>query len=148
MSQQPRYNEDRFYRYPMNRIVAVIDDQAHVDTALRQLQEAGIDATAVNVLSGSQGARLLDSSGTKHGLLARLLRLAQQTAYEGDMLAAHQRALMAGHQVIYVPVSNRKEGAAVVEVLRANGGYFMHHFRRWGIEQLPGLTSGDGLSDL
>jgi hypothetical protein len=34
MSEQVRRNEDRFYRYPMRRVVAVIDDDAGVRAAL------------------------------------------------------------------------------------------------------------------
>jgi len=32
---QPRRNEDRFYRYPRRRVVAVIDDEVWLDAAAR-----------------------------------------------------------------------------------------------------------------
>src|SRR5688572_18366237 len=57
MSQQPRHNEERSYRYPMRRIVAIIDGDANLKTALDALQQAGLDVTKVNVLSGPEGAR-------------------------------------------------------------------------------------------
>jgi hypothetical protein len=49
---QPRRNEDRFYRYPKRRVVAVIDDDAQLDAPVRELDRAGIDRAGVNVLSG------------------------------------------------------------------------------------------------
>jgi hypothetical protein len=47
MGQLPRRNEDRFYRYPMRRVVAIIDGDAGVEAALRDLQQAGVPITTV-----------------------------------------------------------------------------------------------------
>jgi hypothetical protein len=137
MSQQPRRNENRFYRYPMRRVVAVVDDDAGLQVSLDALEQAGVDLTTVNVLSGPEGARLLDRTGTGHGLRARLLRLAQGGAYEGNALEAHERALNDGHNVIYVPVRGDEQRARIIDILRAAGGYHLLHFRLWSIELLP-----------
>jgi hypothetical protein len=136
MSQQPRRNEARFYRYPMRRIVAIIDDDAKLQAALDALQQAGVDVTKINVLTGSEGARLLDRQGIRQGLRARLLRLAQLGAYEGDALRNHERALNEGQSVIYVPVRGEDQRSRVVDILRAAGGYYLLHFRPWSIEVL------------
>jgi hypothetical protein len=137
MIAQPRRNEDRFYRYPKRRIVAVIDDDAQLDAAIRELGRAGVDRAGVNVLSGPGGARLLDRSGKSHGLRARLLRLVQRGAYESDALRAHEQALNAGHHVVYVPVRGQGDRAKVTEVLRTAGGYYLLYFGTWSVEQLP-----------
>jgi hypothetical protein len=170
MRQQPRRNEARFYRYPMRRVAAIINDNAGVQTALHALQQAGVDVTKVNVLSGPEGARLLDRTGTGHGLGsriettdpidafaravtcedvsatgfvdlfqslgARLLRLAQWGAYEGNALQTHERALNDGHHVIFVPVRSDDQRSRVVDILRTAGGYYLLHFRLWSIEML------------
>ena len=136
MSQQPRRNENRFYRYPMHRVVAIIDDNASVQVALHGLQQAGMDMTKVNVLTGPEGARLLDRTGTGHGLRARLLRLAQWGTYEGNALQAHERALNDGHHVIYVPVRGDDQRSRVIDILHAAGGHYLLHFRLWSIEML------------
>jgi hypothetical protein len=96
MGQLPRRNEDFFHRYPMRRVVAIIDDDASLRTALTNLEQAGVDVTTVNVLSGPDGARLLDRTGTGHGIRARLLRLHQRGAYEDDALQAHEARWRAG----------------------------------------------------
>jgi hypothetical protein len=134
---QPRRNEDRFYRYPKRRVVAVIDDDAQLEAAVRDLDRVGVDRAGVNVLSGPDGARLLDRSGTGHGLRARLLRLVQRGAYESDALRAHEQALNDGHHVIYVPVRDQGDRAKVADVLRAAGGYYLLYFGAWSVEQLP-----------
>lgn len=134
---RPHRNENRFYRYPMRRVSAIIDDTADLRTALDALPRAGVDVSKVHVLTGPEGARLLDRGGTGHGLRARLLRLAQRGAYEGNALEAHERALKDGHHVVFVPVRSDEQRSRIVEVLRAAGGYHLLHFRPWSIEVLP-----------
>ena len=95
-----------------------------------------MDVTTVNVLSGPHGARLLDRTGTGHGIRARLLRLLQRGAYEDDALQAHEAALARGHDVIYVPVKNEEERKKVADILRASGGRYRLYFGRWSIEEM------------
>lgn len=137
MDQQPRRNERRSYRYPMRRLTAVIDDDAGVrSSALDALQQAGVDVTKVNVLSGAEGARLLDRTGTGHGLRARLLRTFQKGAFEGEALEIHDRALNHGHHVLFVPVRNDEQLARFADILRSAGGHHLLRFRMWSIEIL------------
>ena len=96
---------------------------------------AGVDLAKVNVLSGPEGARLLDRTGTDHGLRARLLRLVQRGAYEGDALEIHERALNNGHHVLFIPVRTEEQLARVTDVLRTAGGHQFMRFRRWSIEK-------------
>ena len=136
---QPRRNEPRFYRYPMRRVAAIIDDPASLDAILKDLETAGVDVSAVHVLSGQEGARLLDRTGASHGLRGRLLRLAQWTASEHDALDLHEKALINGQHVVYVPVKGRHQRQRVVDIIRSHGGYGIFHFNRWVIEHFfPG----------
>jgi hypothetical protein len=137
MTAPPRRNEDRFYRYPKNRVVAVIADDAHLSAALRDLERVGVNMPDVNVLSGEEGARLLDRTGTGHGLRARLLRAFQRGAYEVDALRAHERALQAGQHVVYVPVRDERQARRVADVLRSADGHYLLYFGAWSIGQLP-----------
>jgi hypothetical protein len=134
---QPRRNEPRFYRYPMRRVAAVIDDSASLEATLQELETAGIDLSAVNVLSGPEGARLLDRTGTSHGLRGRLLRLAQWTASEYEALDAHEKALIDGGHVLYIPLKGSDQRRRVVNIIRDHGGYWITHFRPWVIERFP-----------
>lgn len=134
---ESRRNENRFYRYPMRRVSAILDDAAGLQAALDALRQVGVDVSKVHVLTGPEGARLLDRSGTGHGPGAQLLRRLQWGAYEGTALEAHERALKNGHNVVFVPVRGDEQRSRIVEVLRTAGGYHLLHFRPWSIELLP-----------
>ena len=134
---KPRHNQKRHYRYPMHRIVAVIDDDAGTEAALNALPDAGVDVAAVDVLSGPEGARLLDTTGTRHGLRGRLLRLVQQGAYEGNALQTHDEALRAGGNVIYVPVRATTSVTWSSTSSTQPGARCALYFRRWNVDLLP-----------
>ncbi len=135
MSDQPHRNEPVFYRYPMQRLVAVLDEGVGVDEALQRLREIGVDLSAVHVLSGIEGAALLDRRGERHGLKARLLRLLQWTSAENDTLEIHDRALRDGGHVLYVPVRGEDRKERVAEALRAAGGHHLVYFGRFTTEK-------------
>ena len=135
MSDQPHRNEPMFYRYPMQQLVAVLDDETGVDEALQQLRRIGVDLSAVHVLSGTEGAALLDRRGERHGPKARLLRMLQWTASENDMLEVHDRALRDGGHVLYVPVRGEDRKEQVAEGLRAAGGHHLVYFGRFTTEK-------------
>jgi hypothetical protein len=135
-NQQPLRNERRFYRYPMFRVAAILDDADDTRTALDALERAGVDVSKVDLLTGQQGARVLDRTGRPHGWgarLLRLLRLLQRGAYEGDALQAHEQALEDGRNVIYVPVQGNEESYRVIKILRAAGGHYVLHFHPWHV---------------
>lgn len=132
---QPHRNEPLFYRYPMQRLVAVLDEEAGVDEALQRLRGIGVDLSAVHVLSGTTGAALLDRRGEEHGLMARLLRLLQWTSSEDDTLEIHDRALRDGGHVLYVPVRGEDRKERVAEALRAAGGHHLVYFGRFTTEK-------------
>jgi hypothetical protein len=133
---QPRRNGKRFYRYPLNRIVAVVDDAPNLGLALADLGSAGYDVSKVNLLSGAQGARLLDPTGIRHGLRGRFLRWRQGYGYETDALGVHTDALVNGRHVMYVPANGDHQRQGVLDILRARGGHQLLHFRRWTIEEI------------
>jgi hypothetical protein len=133
----PRRNENRFYRYPKNRIVAIVSDDAHLESALGKLETLGVNVADVYVLSGADGARLLDRTGTGHGLRARLLRTFQRGAYEVDSLRVHEQALRAGEHVIYIPVRGKEQARKVAAAVGNAGGRYVLYFGSWTISQLP-----------
>ena len=136
MSQQPRFNEERYYRYPKGRIAVVLNEDRNLEEALAHLPEANVNLADVNVLSGPEGMRLLDRRGRRRGLRSRLLRIAQLTAYEGTALDNHEQALRNGNCIIYVPVKGEQQTQSVIDILRRSGGHYLLQFHRWTVEEL------------
>jgi hypothetical protein len=122
----------------MRQMVAVLDDAAGVDTAVRGLGESGVEPGTITILSGPEGARLLDRTGGGHGLGGRLLRLLQWTASEGNALELHERALRDGSSVVFVPARGEADKKRVAAALRTAGGHDLVYFGRWTLERLPG----------
>ena len=134
------FNVNQFYRYPMNRVAAIFDDLAGVTAALPQLEQAGFDLTGVNVLSGREGARLLNLKGAGQGLWARVLRALQRGgAFEGETLRIHDSALRNDQAIVFVPVRNDSEEQHAARILHQCGGRSMFRFHRWTIDPLPGI---------
>ncbi|MGY2005081.1 hypothetical protein [Blastococcus sp. SYSU DS1024] len=135
MSDQPHWNASGFYRYPMQQLVAVLDDQDATDDALARLRAIGVDLTGVHVLTGPEGAALLDRRGERHGLRGRLTRLLQWTGSEDEMLDLHDRALRLGGHVVYVPARGEDRKERVAEALRGAGGHHLVYFGRFTTEK-------------
>ena len=134
------FNVNLFYRYPMNRVAAIFDDLAVVTAALLQLEQAGFDLTGVNVLSGREGARLLNLKGAGQGRWVRVLRVLQRGgAFEGETLRIHDSALRNDRAIVFVPVRNDGEEHHAARILHRCGGRSMFRFHRWTIDPLPGI---------
>ena len=79
---QPTTDPQRAAFLPLSHVpvAAILDDAEDTRTALDALERAGVDAAKVNLLTGHEGARVLDRTGRSHGWGARLLRLLQRGA--------------------------------------------------------------------
>ena len=133
---EPHWNESRFYRYPSRRVAAVFDQRSEVDAAVLHLQQAGVAVAKVHVLSGPEGAQLLDRSGARHGFLARLLRVLQHGAYEGDTLRHHERELNGGSHIMFVPLHRKQDPLELAKILQPVGARDLIYFARWSITPL------------
>lgn len=133
-------NVNQFYKYPMNRVVAIFEDLGQVRSALPQLEQAGFDPSGMNVLSGPEGARLLNLKGAGLGFWARALRVLQRGgAFEGETLRVHDAALKNGQAIIFVPVRNNDEEHRAAGILHRCGGRSIFRYHRWTIDPLPGI---------
>jgi hypothetical protein len=49
-------------------VVGLLTEKSQIPALSRDLQSAGVDVAAVEILCGEQGARILDEHGRYHGL--------------------------------------------------------------------------------
>ena len=75
---------ERFLRYPTRKVVGVVDTSDDLEAVLSALAAAGLAPESIQVFSGDEGIRCIDSDGYHHGLLARLTRIFQAVGEESE----------------------------------------------------------------
>ncbi|HET9519413.1 MAG TPA: hypothetical protein VFO73_00030 [Candidatus Limnocylindrales bacterium] len=126
----------RFLGSARGRLLAVVDSPDALEAGRQALEAAGAPDTAIEIFTGDEGAAAFDSSGGRHGPLARLLRTVQFTLMDQmPDFAYYEAAARQGRSVVSVKPRNEAEMRRVVEVLRANGGHFINYFGRFTTEE-------------
>jgi hypothetical protein len=126
----------RFIGYPNRQVVAVFDDQAAAEQAIKVLVASGVAPEVIERFAGAADADRFDATGASHGLIARLRRAMQFGLMDQlPAMAWYEAALREGHAVVAIRTSGRPETLRVVEVLKAAGGHFINRFGRFDTEE-------------
>jgi hypothetical protein len=126
----------RFIGYPNRQVLAVLDDDAAVDRAQAELRSAGTREADVEVLSGPADAERFDSTGRRHGVVARLRRAMQFSLMDQlPAMAWYEAALLDGNCVIAVRTGNRAATLQAVRALKSAGAHFINRFGRFDTEE-------------
>ncbi|HEX8911085.1 MAG TPA: hypothetical protein VF796_01915 [Humisphaera sp.] len=127
-----------FLNYPTNKVVGVFADWPQAKAALAALSGDGFAGEQVGVLYGPEGARRLDASGERHGILAQISRFFQRFADMDDKhTQRHEQELAAGHVLVEVYVGDDESARGRVrDTLRQAGGYFINFYGKWYVENL------------
>ena len=126
-----------FIGYPVDRVLAVVDDPVDAARAASALATVGVAARDITILRGDEGAARLDGTGASHGRLARTRRLVSFTLMDQlpDM-AWYEQAVRGGRAVLMVRVRGDAAKAAAVTTLRALGAHFINHYGRFATEEI------------
>src|SRR5215475_3056057 len=100
---EPQINVDHFYHRPVYHVVGLLTDKSEIPAISRELESAGVDVAAVEILCGEQGAAILDEHGRYHGLRGRIVRAVQGLGYDGQTLAVYDEALRHDDLLLRVP---------------------------------------------
>ena len=100
---EPWINVDHFYHRPICHVVGLPTEKSQIPAISSELQSAGADVAAVEILCGEQGARILDADGRYHGLRGRVVRTMQRFGYDATTLDLFDDALRDGDLVFHVP---------------------------------------------
>jgi hypothetical protein len=126
----------RFLGSARGRLLAVLDTKAAVEASTAALEAAGVPSDAIEVFTGDDGAAAFDSSGGRHGPLARALRVVQFTLMDQmPDFAYYEAAARQGRWVLSVKPRNEAQMRQAVDFLRANGGHFINHFGLFTTEE-------------
>lgn len=134
-SSDPAVNRASFKFRPDNSVTAILSSD-RVGECLTALGDAGVDVEAVDVLTGPEGAEILDQDGSNHGLRARLWRTMQKAGSSENELMNYSSALQDGETIVCVPVADETKADAVGTILGRCGGERMLYFRSTAVERL------------
>jgi hypothetical protein len=126
----------RFIGYPNRQVLAVFDDGDALQRAVAALRGAGVREADIETFSGADDAERFDSTGERHGVMARLRRGMQFSLMDQlPAMAWYEAALREGKSVGAVRTTSRPETLTVVETLKAAGGHFINRFGRFDTEE-------------
>lgn len=125
-----------FIGYPRRKVLSVFDDRDAADRAIAGLEAAGIPPASVERFEGPADADRFDSTGARHGIVARATRAVQFSLMDQlPALAWYEAALRDGRSVLAIPTRDRAETLRVVRVFSEAGGHFINRFGRLATEE-------------
>jgi hypothetical protein len=136
---EPQINVDHFYHRPTYNVVGLLTDKSEIPAISADLESAGINVAAVEILCGEQGVRNLDQDGRYQGLRARIVRAVQRFGYDGTTLAIYDEALRDGDLLVPVRHADRQR---IAELLQRHQVHDLGYFRPGTFEQFPMLDPG------
>jgi hypothetical protein len=123
-------------RYPLDWLLAVIDEPAAARTAAAALLAAGFEEDNVKVLEGATADGSLADLPTSRGAIGSLIRLVQFMSMDQTPdLRLYEAALDDGRAIVAVHCANRQRLLQARDILAANGAHFQNHFGRYATEE-------------
>ncbi len=108
----------RFIGYPVDRLLAVIDDPAVAARVASDLAAAGLPTRDITLLRGAEGADRLDGTGARNGPTARLRRVVDFAVADQLVdMAWYEQAVRDGKVVVMVRVRGDDPRQTTLEVL-------------------------------
>ena len=133
---EPQINVDHFYHRPVFHVVGLLTENSEIPAISKDLASAGVDVTAVEILCGEHGARILDEHGRYHGLRGRIVRAFQRLGYDETTLEIYDEALRKGDLLLQVPAPPAQR-RRVVELLQHHHVHEVGYFAPGTFEQFP-----------
>jgi len=123
--------------FPDDTVVGIIDDPDSATSAVNELISVGVAQENIQVLCCDSGARRLDPSGKRHGMLGQIQRIIQQFSdKEVEHVQRQAAELRDGKFLIAAPAQGDEETEMVAGILRSNGGHFINRYTSWTVQQL------------
>ena len=137
---EPQINVDHFYHRPIYHVVGLLTEKSEIPALSSELAAAGVDVSAVEILCGEQGVRILDAHGRYHVLRARIVRAFQQLGYDETTLAIYDEALRDGEFDLHVPARPADRGR-IAALLQRHQVHDVGYFGPGTFEQFPILDT-------
>jgi hypothetical protein len=137
---EPQTNVDHFYHRPVYHVVGLLTENSEIPAISTDLESAGVDVSAVEILCGERGARILDEHGRYHGLRGRIVRAFQRLGYDETTLEIYDEALRNGDLLLQVPAQPAQR-RRIVSLLQGHHVHDLGYFGPGTFEQFPILNA-------
>jgi hypothetical protein len=137
---EPQINVDHFYHRPVYHVVGLLTEKSRIPAISSELESAGADVAAVEILCGERGAAILDEHGRYHGLRGRIVRAFQRLGYDGETLAIYDEALRDGDLLLHVP-ARPADRYRIAALLQRHQVHDVGYFGPGTFEQFPILDT-------
>ena len=122
--------EKGFETYPLEKFIALIDDENDLNNAINQLHDEAFSNEDVHYFHGEEGLDILDLCADHHGLIAKIMRVITFTlsreAEEGITMT--KEAMDKGSYFITVHARTEEEKNKALSIFTSNNAYNMHYF--------------------
>jgi len=120
--------------YPLDDILAVIDDRATAERAVQALKDAGVSDGNVDLLDGAWFAEAMRSARRQFGVAQRLAHLLPTD--ESLLVRRYVAEADRGHAIVIVHAERPDEVESARSVLAAHGARELRHYGRHVIRDL------------
>jgi hypothetical protein len=120
--------------YPLDDILAVVEDRSIGERAVQALKDAGVAETDVDLLDGAWFAAAMHAAGQEHGIARRLAQLLPTD--ESLLVKRYVAEAERGHAIVIVHAPRPEDVARASRVLTAHGAREMRHYDRRVIRDL------------
>jgi hypothetical protein len=114
--------------YPLDDILAVVEDRSTGERAVRALKDAGVSETDVDLLDGAWFAEAMRASGRRHGVASRIAALLPTD--ESLLVKRYVTEAEQGHLIVIVHAPRPEDVERARAVLAAHGAREMRHYER------------------
>ena len=120
--------------YPLDDILAVVEDRSIGERAVQALKDAGVAETDVDLLDGAWFAAAMRAAGQEHGIARRLAQLLPTD--ESLLVKRYVAEAERGHAIVIVHAERPDDVERARSVLAAHGAREMRHYRQRVIRDL------------
>lgn len=122
--------------YPVNYVVAVIDDLWEAQQAAQAFIEAGYDVSDVRLMNSQEALEKIHTLETGRNWLQRFLASFQGTTDETGA-TVYKFEAQKGHHILHIYANNADEVEKIRDILEVYHAHTIKFFGQWSVEDLP-----------
>ncbi|MGH2507200.1 MAG: hypothetical protein ACRDHZ_07285 [Ktedonobacteraceae bacterium] len=122
--------------YPLNYVVAVIDDLWEAQMAAQAFLDAGYDMSGIRLMNSREELQKIKDLEAHRNWLQRFLASFQGITDETGV-GVYKTEAQKGHQILHVHASTKEEIEQIRDILEVYHAHTIKFFGPWFVEDIP-----------